>query len=1305
MAAVPIDPNKGASPSTDFAEFLAVPDMPDKDYNFFRDRWMPGTCAWIIHNEAFNLWVSDKYRKPRLLWVHGNAASGKSILSSFIVDHLVQLGLTCSYFFVRFNDGKKRSPNVILRTLAYQLALQIPDYAEKLRHIEAATTDVKAAQFRTVWQWLFRQALLQTTREEPVYLVIDGLDEAEKASEIVRLFADLQTASIPLRVLIVSRKTHEISSAWLKLGRQLHTDSIRTEGSRDDFHRYIEQEMDVAGDSEYKDIVTKKLLERARGNFLWIHLAVQKVNNCHTIAKVEEALVDLPAGMESLYDRMAASVETRSSHDTQAISRRILGWATCTQRSLSIEELSDALSDEGLIEIHRTIGDLCGGFVVVDVEGRVTMIHETAREYLTRRGSTSQRPLQIDRRTTHQVILQRCLQRLMDPAIRSLLARNKPPALLDYSARFWFIHLSHCNLYDPQILYTAVKFLKSPHVLSWINIAARSGELRTLVTASRYFTDIFLKLRRTEAGKSLESLQALSTIEGWATDLVKIVGKFGDTLLDYPDSILKLIPPFCPESSTIYQLFGRKEARTICVGGSYNMIWDDCLARFSMDEGIVASAVTTGGSRIAILGTRGKLSHILVYHALTFEKQRRIVHPERVLSIQMNDAGNILVSYGYLTTRTWDVTTGDCLKVVKNPGRGSRPHTMRFTDEDRTFLVGCEDRHIRSFGLDDGSGATCEWETKAVIEEESLEGTVLNFPMCSALSPDGTMIAFGYRAYPLTVWELEPPMLVGQCSLELDSTDMTIQENTFGEVFRVIWHPFSDEREVFGLTQVGLLFKWSPYEDCPSATAQTAAHNVAISADGTLIATGDAVGAIKIFATADLSLLYHLSSQGPVMGLSFSVDGRRLYDVRGGYGTVWQPDILVRLAEISEYPDHNSDSNSEIESMAKSSYQTEHQSLRVDSVIALAGQSVGPLYCYGTEDGVAILGETSLGKISEIERLASFMSIEKVAWSDDGRLIAIADLSGKLSIKKIIRAGENRDTVQVRSDFAIQLPAEEGHITQLFFHHTRSMLFASTPTTLFSVDLDSQELKQSEVRLGLRLHWMGHPTLPDYILGFGETKLHVVDCSNLRYLQNETRTYFPSRLGQGTSTLAPPAEGPHRRGSGIMQDSNTLGRLVATDLDSTHILLQLWDSKNVAQVSSDYLIFDVTELGKVCTVDADGDESELSGVKKLQYTLVPSEIASRIREPLAFLSRRRLVFLDRDRWICTWKLSPAIPKRPTLARTKSDNSAASIERHYFLPGDWVTADAARLYAVMPDGTLLCPRNGEVATVQYSKLRK
>ncbi|KFY91850.1 hypothetical protein V500_04437 [Pseudogymnoascus sp. VKM F-4518 (FW-2643)] len=1268
-----------------FEDYLSVPELPDGDYNFFRDRWTAGTCEWILSHRGFTGWLEDTHHNPRILWVHGNAASGKSILSSFVIDHLVQLGLPCHYFFIRFMDKKKRGLSMILRSLACQLAYSTPEYADKLRQLETASTALKTADFRNLWQWLYKQSLFQLGLDSPLYFVIDGVDEADSPGSVIKLLSELNLTTIPLRVLVVSRKTHEISSAFQKLGKQVHMETILTEGNRNDFRSYIDREMDVAGGDSYREEVTAKLLERARGNFLWVHLAVQKINNCHTKVAVEDALKELPSGMEALYDRMAVSVQTQPNPDDQKLGESILGWATCAQRLLTVEELSGALGNDGLLEIYRTIGDLCGGFVVVDKEGKVAMIHETAREYLTQGGNHDQ-PFIIDQTTTHNTVFKRCLLCLTNPSLRSQINRKQPPALLNYATSAWFVHFSLGSSTNPDILDSVVRFLQGPYILTWINVAARRKDLGALVVATRYLADVVIKLRRLDYEESLAQRQAVGVIECWATDLIKIVGKFGNSLSQYPESIYKLIPPFCPEDSIIYQQFGRKERKALQVSGITRNGWDDCLARFSLEQGFVASSVLAAGSRIVILANVRNLAHMIIYNSATFEEQRRITHPERVFSIQVNKLRNRLVSYGYTTTRVWDIATGNCMKIVNNPPKRPRPQTLLFVEKDNSILVGSEERCIRSFALEDAE----KWDTKAQIDEESLDDTVINFPTCSALSPNGNMIAFGYRAHPVTVWELEPQGLLGLCNMALDATDMTTHENTWGEVFYLAWHPFSGE--VFGLTQVGLLFRWDPYEEEASGTVQTGADNFTVNYDGSLVATGDAIGTIKIYTTSDFSLLYQLSSQDPVLNLSFSADSRRLYDIRGAYGNVWEPNTLVRLADSSEYSDHNSDAMSENFSLTKLSLQTEHHFAKVDKVIALSGQSVGPLYSYGTEDGVAVLCEAGHGKVCELERVTSYMSIEQITWSEDGRLVAIADLSGKVSVKRIAKVAEDRNTWQVNNECEFLIPSHQGHIKQLLFHPAGSQLLAPTPTKLYSMNLSSPDLVHSTHSLEIsNVKWICHPTQPDYLLGFGSREVRVFTWSGLR----EVNVYSYSSSQLRPSVAASSALNLQKRSS-FKGDRQILGRLIS-NVDSPHILLEILHLVSSGHYKNEYLMFALADIH----LDSNDDGTDS---KELPGTPLPMDIASRIREPLAFLSRKRLVFLDVDRWICTWRLPTSVPRRPQGGRD-SDPGGGGIEQYYFLPGDWVTTNESNLCAIMPDGTLLCPQNGDVAIVQCAKLRR
>ncbi|KAL8909938.1 MAG: hypothetical protein Q9171_004759 [Xanthocarpia ochracea] len=57
-------------------------------------------------------------------------------------------------------------------------------------------------------------------------------------------------------------------------------------------------------------------------------------------------------------------------------------------------------------------------------------------------------------------------------------------------------------------------------------------------------------------------------------------------------------------------------------------------------------------------------------------------------------------------------------------------------------------------------------------------------------------------------------------------------------------------------------------------------------------------------------------------------------------------------------------------------------------------------------------------------------------------------------------------------------------------------------------------------------------------------------------------------------------------------------------------------------------------------------------------------------------------------WLCKWAMEPVYSKH---------------KRHFFLPKDWLSPTALRLIALDEQGTLLCPRNGEVAIAVHSAL--
>ncbi|KAF2108599.1 hypothetical protein BDV96DRAFT_670532 [Lophiotrema nucula] len=83
---------------------------------------------------------------------------------------------------------------------------------------------------------------------------------------------------------------------------------------------------------------------------------------------------------------------------------------------------------------------------------------------------------------------------------------------------------------------------------------------------------------------------------------------------------------------------------------------------------------------------------------------------------------------------------------------------------------------------------------------------------------------------------------------------------------------------------------------------------------------------------------------------------------------------------------------------------------------------------------------------------------------------------------------------------------------------------------------------------------------------------------------------------------------------------------------------------------------------------------------------VPVEIQRLIEIPLGILPRNRLIFLDKDYWMCSYRFDGNI-------------STEKVQRYYFLPKDWTNIEWLEQCALLGDGKFLIPNNGELAVVR------
>lgn len=523
---------------------------------------------------------------------------------------------------------------------------------------------------------------------------------------------------------------------------------------------------------------------------------------------------------------------------------------------------------------------------------------------------------------------------------------------------------------------------------------------------------------------------------------------------------------------------------------------------------------------------------------------------------------------------------------------------------------------------------------------------------------------------------------------------------------------------MIGLYLEGIIFRWHPYHD-ETQEVHAGANSFAVSQDAKCLATGDPNGIIKLFGMADFGLVYQFASQDPVFDVCFAPDSRRLYDVRGSHGNVWEPNALIKLSESTEI---NDDSVS-VKSLSSQLTMLKNMPGKIDPVAALVPQPSGSLYCSGTKGGLIEIFEASRGKIAELRRSKSFMGIEHIVWSHDRTLVAFADLCGRLFVRSVPSKAEGGFSPAVETKLDMAIDVTEGSICQIVFHPDSKRLLIYSPSTAIVVSLVTESIIVSHVMELPRViyRWINHPSDQNSLLAFSPCTVHVwswqglVETTTLAFACPITN-HGINKTHSGTSSSA-----------NLLKPNQSVDRVLVT-VDRTCVVLQCSCRSAQGEEQRETLLFDISTIPVAAITNSPSDsehtQPQSSNIQtssphvgssqslnsptvsaedfeQLEPIPLPPELVSCVEIPLAFLSRDRLVCLDHNYWLCSWRLplpSKIATRRPSGTGTL-DGGTAEIERHYFFPGDWISSESVALCTIMADGTVLCPRKGDVAVVE------
>lgn len=284
-------------------------------------------------------------------------------------------------------------------------------------------------------------------------------------------------------------------------------------------------------------------------------------------------------------------------------------------------------------------------------------------------------------------------------------------------------------------------------------------------------------------------------------------------------------------------------------------------------------------------------------------------------------------------------------------------------------------------------------------------------------------------------------------------------------------------------------------------------------------------------------------------------------------------------------------------------------------------------------------------KIRQKAKHASSASVIKLAWSISGKYLASGDDSGRIMVKRLEPPSSGKAEWSV---FKVIDKRIDEAIEQLLFHTQDGLLLIAGRTTAYVMNVKTKEelccARHPEQREGL---WINHPTSP--------TLLIKVDAVQAR--QYLWKTLLPQDQSISSSVQDVQLAGP----KGKVQRIINIG-------DRWLILEILSSDANYAASRNRHI--KMLELQKLQDTGT-SQRMKIGG------------LAKHVRRLIGCV-QDQVVFIDHQFWLCTWTMELAYSKH---------------KRHFFLPKDWLSPTALRLIVLNAQGTLMCPRNGEVGIVR------
>jgi Ankyrin repeats (3 copies)/NACHT domain len=347
--------------------WLSAPD-PSLNHQKALKQHLQNTGVWFLGSEQYKRWKTDA---ASFLWLQGIPGCGKTILSSAIIQNILQdchddPTKVVAYWYFAFNDSQKQTADLMVKSLITQLSQCCIEIPTALKSLYSSSSDGE----RQPSLDALLQVLRQMIQDFPAsFVVLDALDECNDRVELLQILETMAGWQLEsLHVIVTSRNEADIRASMdchIPGDSKVSLQSKLVDG---DICNYVLHRLSHDKNlqrwrkqPEVQQEIKTVMMEKACGmcvhplssftysvpnNFghtnrwRWAACQLDTLGKCLNRSMLQKSLRNLPETLDETYERILRAVD----EEYHGYASCILQWLAFSTRPLRMEEVAEIVA-------------------------------------------------------------------------------------------------------------------------------------------------------------------------------------------------------------------------------------------------------------------------------------------------------------------------------------------------------------------------------------------------------------------------------------------------------------------------------------------------------------------------------------------------------------------------------------------------------------------------------------------------------------------------------------------------------------------------------------------------------------------------------------------------------------------------------------------------------------------------------------------------------------------------------------------------------------------------------------------------